>query len=118
MKVTVTFDLDLSDCPAFNMPDIDSIPAAVENLASLFHELHIKQLEKKCRHLGKPNKDDAIQEALLEHTEQDIRLTDQLANTFGVSGTTDDGHDFEFISRDRHGKFVIDGNEEAHWHPN
>jgi len=113
MKVTISIALDLSDFPAFNMPNEDSIRGALSNLGSLFHELHIAQLEKKCQLMSRLPEDEATREALLEHMNQDIDLTGQLFNDWQVIGTTDDGHTVQFNHKEPGYKerLLVDGEE-------
>lgn len=94
MKVTITIELDLSNHEGMNIPDVQSIPGSIQNLTSLFHELHIEQLEKKCN--AHTVKDEVMREALIEHCKQDIAVTKQLFNNITISGTTDNGHTFVF----------------------
>jgi hypothetical protein len=82
-------------------------------LGSLFHELHVAQLEKKLKLMGRLPEDEATKEALLEHMDQDIELTEQLFHDWCVSGTTDDGHTVQFQHKEPgyQERLQIDGEE-------
>ncbi len=100
MKVKVTFELDLKDTH-YNIKKVKLIPICLQNLSSWFNELHLHKLQKRVSELAdKVGCKPEVVKALLEHQEQDLKLSEQLFNNYRVEGVTEDGHKFEFTHQD------------------
>lgn len=93
-RVTVSFELDLKDNPSLNISKLEDLRGSLQNLSSLFHELHLHQLQKLTESMCYKG-EEVMKQALISCNEQDLAITEQLFHNYTVSGTTDDGHTFE-----------------------
>ena len=111
MKVTVSFELELSENPALNIKSLDDLRGSLQNLGSFFHELHLTNSEKILNTLANPDPEPLMQEALLEANRVDALVSAQLFNNYRVQGKTEDGHVFDFTHQEPGYKeeMIIDG---------
>lgn len=103
MKVKITFELDLKDTH-YNIKKVKLIPVCLQNLGMWLDKLNCHYLSNKFdRLVANAAADcvynDAMKKALLEHDDQDIKLSGQLFNNYKVEGVTDDGHKFKFTHK-------------------
>lgn len=113
MKVVVSFELDLSKHPGFNVGSIAQLRGSLQNLSSFFHELHCLCLDKKTGAMANQTLDPKLKEAVLQHYDYDIAISEQLFNNYRVQGTTEDGHKFDSTHQEPGYKetMIIDGVE-------
>lgn len=95
MKVTVSFELDLSVHPAFNVESVNDLAGSLENLSSFFAELHSSNLEKLTDAMSRKDLAPEMQAALIEQYKYDVAISKQLFDNYRVIGTTEDGHNFD-----------------------
>lgn len=104
MKVKITFELDLADT-SYNIDKVKLIPICLQNLGQWFYKLHCHYLSQKFDDLFRiTNKDctynDAMKKAIMEHAEENLKLSGQMFNNYQVEGLTEDGHTFKFTHTD------------------
>lgn len=95
MKVTVSFELDLANAPAFNATTLKELKGCLQNLSDWLHELHCVHLQKITSSMAHPHPEPFFQAAILAHNEADAAVSAQLFDNYRVVGTTDDGHTFD-----------------------
>lgn len=97
MKVKVSFELNLDDT-RWNIDTIRDIPLSIFNLSDLLSTALSAKMEYRMSILARP--EDALKTALLNLCDEDIQLLRSMFdNVFEVSGTTEDGHTFQFTER-------------------
>jgi len=104
MKVKITFELDLKDTH-YNVNKVRLIPVCLQNLGQWLYKLHCHYLSDKFERMVKNAAADCVyndemKKALMEHADQDLKLSEQLFNNYKVEGVTEDGHTFEFTHKD------------------
>lgn len=93
-RVIVSFELDLKDNSSLNISKLEDLRGSLQNLSSLFHELHLHQLQKITDSMCYKG-EEVMKKTLIRCSEEDAAITEQLFHNYTVSGTTDDGHTFE-----------------------
>lgn len=99
MKVTITFELDLTNT-SYNVDEVENIPICLQNLGSWLNKLHLTQLEHKCDTLCIKGLPPGLKEACLRVCDESISLSKQLFNNYKVEGVTEDNHTFVFTHQD------------------
>ncbi len=111
MKITLTAEFDVSKNPALNAEDVSQIAGALQNLGSLFHELHLYHLTKISEVMANKHLTDVMREHLLASYNADANVSEQFFDNYRIQGTTDDGHTFDFTHKEPgyEEKMMVDG---------
>lgn len=113
MKVTVSFELDLTNNDSLNIRTIEDLRGSLQNLSSFIHNLHLDNLSRTMNAMANRKDDPVTREWTIKAYTQDQEVSEGIFNNYRVEGVTEDGHKFVSTHQEPGYKetMTIDGKE-------
>ena len=94
MKIHISFEVDVTNEPAYNVGCLSELNLARHNWIEFIAGLKCAALELKSDTIANQKLDDLTRKALLSNYDSDIRVANQMLQSMKLVGITDNGVPF------------------------